>query len=494
MVKFSSLLALAAASCVSGWSGWGGSHLNNRWAQSTKISTSSIPSLAEHCKKTYPVGVSVPPTVVGGIAYYSTWSGAVVALDYKACTVKWQINVTAIVENFRALTIYQSALTQAISRTSPQIDPVSNILYFGTQTWALLVAADLATGQVLGIHQINPHPIAMITMSPTLWNGSLLVGGSSAEENAAFLLNDDASQYPCCTFIGNVVSIKFDRPSHKFIINWDVPMIPPDAPTNGTTGTWSGIGVWGSQPAIDIQRNQVLFATGNVYTAPEAYLPCTEETTSDFDACLPSSIWQEAVIALDLTTGKPNWVRRLSPLDAWTLVCGVPGAIPRDEALCPHEPGPDADFGMAPAFVPSSTSGGGKDVVTLGQKNGNLYALDAATGKIEWATATSPGGPGGGLMWGVAADEARVYFTAINYPNEGWTLVPSGIVNNASGFGAADVKTGKIVWSTGKEVARYKLDGPFYGGVAVHDEYLFVGTGYKGAQGEGHFYVLKVEG
>ena len=179
--------------------------------------------------------------------------------------------------------------------------------------------------------------------------------------------------------------------------------------------------------------------------------------------------------------------------------------------------------------------------MTLGQKNGNLYALNAATGEIEWATVTSPGGPGGGLMWGVAADDERVYFTAINYPNLPWTLVPSNATNNGSGFGAAGLADGGVVWSiaapagqmtqvpptvagdlllagwtgpppagvppvssgpggllalhreTGAEVLRYALEGPFYGGVAVQDNYVFVGTGYKSAPGEGHFYVLLVK-
>jgi len=89
------------------------------------------------------------------------------------------------------------------------------------------------------------------------------------------------------------------------------------------------------------------------------------------------------VLAIDIESGKPNWVRRLSPLDAWTLVCGVPDAITRNPELCTHEPGPYADFGMALAFVPSGDSDSNsrrKDLMTLCQKNGNLYALDAATG------------------------------------------------------------------------------------------------------------------
>jgi len=99
---------------------------------------------------------------------------------------------------------------------------------------------------------------------------------------------------------------------------------------------------------------------------------------------------------------------------------------------------------MAPALVPANNNTHRKDLVKLGQKNGNLYVLDAATGEVEWAVATSPGGAGGGLMWGVAADEAWVYFSAINYPKLPWSLVPSGGMTNGSGFGAAGLGDG--VW------------------------------------------------
>jgi len=92
-------------------------------------------SLSQHCKLTYPVGVGAPPAILDGIAYSSTWNGFIVALDYKACSVKWQINVTAaVVENFKPLTILQTSTTVPVSRTSPQIDAKNHILYFATQT------------------------------------------------------------------------------------------------------------------------------------------------------------------------------------------------------------------------------------------------------------------------------------------------------------------------------------------------------------------------
>ena len=143
-------------------------------------------------------------------------------------------------------------------------------------------------------------------------------------------------------------------------------------------------------------------------------------------------------------------------------------------------------------------------------------------------------------MWGVAVDGERVYWSAINYPKGPWKLVPENVTTNGSGFGAVGLRDGGVVWSkatpgvnitqvpptvvgdlvlvgwtgpepegvppvsrgpggllalkreTGEEVLRYPLDGPFYGGTAVEEEYVFAGTGYKGGQGEGHFYVLRV--
>lgn len=118
MIQSHSLQGLAAASLLDashpvatytgGWSEWGGSYLNSRWALSTKISSTTIPSLREHCKLTYPVGVSALPAVLNGVAHYPTWNGSVVALDYKQCSVKWMINATSIIETFRPFTSLQN--------------------------------------------------------------------------------------------------------------------------------------------------------------------------------------------------------------------------------------------------------------------------------------------------------------------------------------------------------------------------------------------------
>jgi hypothetical protein len=523
------------------WLGWGGSVLNNRWASSNKaISTSNVNSLKLKCKLTYPQGTSAPVTIHDGIAYYPTWNGSYVALDYSTCSVKWQLNVTAMLLAWAPPTANQLNYTIPASRSSAQIDTAMGVLYFTTQMFALVAAVDLATGSVLGTTQINSHELAISTASPTLYNGVLFVGGSSVEEDVD---RDLSPNYSCCTFVGNVAAFKFDRKASRFATVWDAPMLPPGSGTGN--GSWSGIGVWGSQPAIDSTRNQVFFGTGNLYSLPTDVLACqkqyqnvtpstpTPSTVVNSNPCLPKDVWQESIIALDIATGKPNWVHQIPPIDAWTLACGVAGAYERLPNTCPQEPGPDSDFGMAPVYV-SGGGPAGSDVIVVGQKSGILFQMDAKTGSIIWATAAGPGGYGGGISWGVAVDQKNIFYTIGNTEAKAWK--PDNITTiTHSGFGAATLG-GVPVWgveapngggsfiaptrvgdvlltgnsgdpgpfttglgavfaldaSNGKLLFNYTLDAIFHGGISVYDSYVMFGSGYKG-EVSGSLYIMSLE-
>lgn len=170
------------------WSGWGGNILNNRWAESNKqVSLSSVQQLTKHCQEDYDYGVSAPAALWSNIAYFPTWNGLFVAYDYTTCQTKWQTNITSILYDYASPNMYQSntSTIQAVSRTSPQIDCKNGVLYLGTQLYALLIALDMNTGSMLGSIPINGHPLAEITMSPTLYDDKIFVGCSSAEETAA---------------------------------------------------------------------------------------------------------------------------------------------------------------------------------------------------------------------------------------------------------------------------------------------------------------------
>ncbi|KAH8880205.1 Quino protein alcohol dehydrogenase-like protein [Thozetella sp. PMI_491] len=512
------------------WLGWGGGIFNNRWASTTQhITSANIAAIRVRCRLPYPGGLGGTPTIYNGKAYYSTWNGTLVALDYESCTVSWQINVTQLIEDFAPIpAVTLASGINPVSRTSPLIDTSHNLLYFGTQTHALLVAVDLRTGQVRGVTQLHSHPLAILTNSGTLYNGIIYTGTSSLEE-VGIIYPD----YTCCSFIGTAVAVRFDPVKNTFIKLWETPMLPPSNSSQG--GAWAGASVWGSQPPIDTTRKQVYFATGNVYTVPDALLPCTvisQNATAGNDTCLPDRVWSESILALNMYTGHPNWIRRMSPLDAWTYACGGLGS-PRNPALCPQNPGRDTDFGMAPTFVPGGGSGG-EDILTIGQKSGQLHSLAAENGELRWSVNIGPGGLHGGLSWGISVDNEKAYFTEINADGAEFTLTSqtggTGAVINNSAFGSVWLANGSIAWETaaprneittvipstvgdiiltgttndtsgallaihkrtGQQLLEVVLDSFLAGGISVVDRFIFLGTGYRGTS-DGSFYVLEVE-
>jgi hypothetical protein len=532
-------LAAAASGPSPTWSGWGGNSFNNRWANTYDITTANIATLARRCYLTYEFGVSATPVIAGSTVYYPTWNGSFVALDYTTCTVQWTLNVTRLIHAYGPLTPQQVRAVYQVSRTSPQID--GDVLFFGTQAHALVVAVDRHTGAVLDTLQINAHPLAVITMSPTLYQGTLFVGTSSYEEPAPLFFPD----YQCCTFIGNAAAVSFSR--GKLVLRWSVATLPPPPPPPRNTSEfipwWSGAGIWGSQPSISPALGIVFFGTGNVYSFPPDYAHCSAENTTS-DACLPRGVNQESILALDIATGKARWVRRLNRMDAWNGACTT---TPIDGENCPAiPPGTDSDFGMAPSFVPTRVSGLEEDVVVVGQKNGVIYMFRAADGGIVYArnvvTSGEGGGvgPGGGISWGVAVDDERVYFTLP------YSSFAGGFNVSSSVYGALALRSGAEEWrtlanlrsnsialtaptvagdlvlyprtgvmtgdgtnsdwdnsigglvaiekSTGKIVYEMDVDTNFQGGIAVQGRYVLFGTGYRNGQaylGNGSLWVLE---
>ncbi|KAK3312671.1 quinon protein alcohol dehydrogenase-like superfamily [Apodospora peruviana] len=522
--------------------GWGAEIYNNRWAgPDATVDVANIGSLAPFCEKKYNPGVSASPLVFNGIAYYPTWSGLLVALNYRTCETVWRTNISRIITEYQPADEFQRNFLAA--RATPVMDDNHKVLYLGTLIHALLLAIDMKTGKLIDSLQLSDHPFALLTQSPTFYDGRLYQGVSSLEEGAPQVIPG----YRCCTFRGsmNAATLKNGR----LRLLWSRDMVPPDTNISGSA-------IWGSQPSIDPIRRQVFIATGNTYALPDEFEACQNQTANitaiqkgltAHDPCLPRNVFQESVLALDLESGRINWVTQLSALDAWNVACvgGILGPTPPGAELqCPDNPGPDADFGMAPAFVLGSEhTPDGLDIVVIGQKNGNLYALSAQTGMTLWAVRTGPGGLEGGHSWGMAVDDAAVYYTAINSLRENFTLPLAGntTISN-SAFGAARLKDGKILWETqapgnmssfvvpavvndvvlngvtgsyapgslfpkgpgaltpldkrtGKVLEFKELDSYFHGVIAVVHEYVMFGTGYGGLEqaAAGSFQVWKLK-
>jgi outer membrane protein assembly factor BamB len=214
---------------VGNWTGWGGNHYNNRWAMTNEYySSDTIKNVVLHCQINSVYGVSATPSASGDLIYFPTWNGTFVALNYKTCDIQWQINVTTIINNYKAITDFDLYNHQPVSRTSPQIDTDNGILYFGTQIGALLVAVDVTNGNTLAVIAVNDHPVAQITASPTLYEGVIYVSTSSEEELALTL-----ADYQCCSYVGNMGAFKFDPAAKSFTQLWNFETIG-DSRNNGS--------------------------------------------------------------------------------------------------------------------------------------------------------------------------------------------------------------------------------------------------------------------
>ena len=103
----------------------------------------------------------------------------------------------------------------------------------------------------------------------------------------------------------------------------------------------------------------------------------------------------DAIVALDLATGKIRWHFQATAGDIGTTTCRV-----YDGSPCPGSSGPDADFGAGTVLALDVN---GRGLLLAGQKSGIVFALDPASGKVIWQTRVGRGGSIGGVQFGLAA-------------------------------------------------------------------------------------------
>jgi polyvinyl alcohol dehydrogenase (cytochrome) len=380
-----------------GWNGWGANPSNTRFqtAAAAGLSAAEVPKLALKWAFAFPNGTSAfgQPAVGGGRVFVGSDNGFVYSLDAATGCVYWSFEAKGGVRTAISL----GAITDASG--------TRYAAYFGDLR-ANVFAVDAETGALIWTARADTHPMARITGAPTLANGRLYVPVSSLEEGAGS--ND---RYECCTFRGSVAS--FDAATGKLL--WQTYTVDPPQPTRkNKLGTQlyepSGVAIW-SAPTIDVKRNVLYVATGNEYSGPGG-------PTSD------------AVIALDLHTGKRVWVTQVTPKDVYVVGCN-----PQREN-CPDDEGPDFDFGNSAILrdLPN-----GKSIIVIGQKSGVAWGLDPDNrGAIVWQRRVGRGSPLGGIEWGSAADAGVGYF-----PVSDLLLGPE----MAGGLHALKLDTGEPVWS-----------------------------------------------
>lgn len=378
------------------WNGWGVDASNRRMqpAAMAGLAADQVPQLKLKWAFGFPGATRAyaQPTVVGGRIFAGSDSGKVYSLDANTGCTYWM---------FKADMPVRSAIS---------IGPVGGkwVAYFGDQH-AQAYAVDAATGALLWKVRVEEHPAAMITGSPTLYEGRLYVPTSSYEE-----VTGASPKYECCKFRGAVTALDAATGKQTWK-SYTIAEAPhPMRKNKQGTQLWgpSGAGVW-SSPTIDPKKHAVYVTTGDAYSDPPA-------NTSD------------AFLAFDMDTGKLLWSRQLTAGDAYIVGC------PAGDN-CPATTGPDFDFGCSPNLVDLPN---GKRVLVAGQKSGIVHALDPdQQGEVLWSVRVGKGGPLGGVQWGTASDGRNVYVAVSDQ-------LISKNPNEAGGMFALKLATGERVWST----------------------------------------------
>jgi polyvinyl alcohol dehydrogenase (cytochrome) len=393
--------ALSDAASGPAWNGWGVDLSNSRFqaASAAQMTASQV----AHLKLKWAFGVPGAkevygePVVVAGRVFVSADTGVVYSLNADTGCVYWTFQAEAGVKN-------------AVSIRSAK---PSAVAYFGDLK-ANVYALDATKGTLLWKVHVDEHPTARITGAPKVYEDRIYVPVASSEEGAS-----SGANYPCCSFRGSVVAL--DAASGKQLWKtWIITDVPKVVGKNANgVSRWgpAGGGVWNS-PTIDPKRHALYVGTGDAYTTPAA------KNT-------------DAVMALDLDSGKVLWSVQATENDAW--VVGCMGAKPLEN--CPKGFGPDSDFGSPPILRDLP---GGRTLLIAGQKSGNVWAYDPDHhGAVVWRTALTNNTKefGGKIVWGAAADDRNAYF---------------GL--EAGAVAAVDIANGERRWMTPLAAAAGRAD------------------------------------
>ena len=394
------------------WNGWGANLANTRFqpAAQAGLDAEQVPRL----KLKWAFGFAntfasnAQPTVIGGRIFVASANRNVYSLDAKSGCQYWSIETQAPARTAITVVTIKGEVTRPVA-------------FFGDRR-ANAYAVDASSGELLWKTHVDEHPHAGITGAPVYYDARVYVPLVASEEGTAM-----NPKYECCSAHGGVVAL--DAATGKQI--WKTYTIeetphPTKASAAGTM-MWgpSGASIW-SAPTIDAERRRIYVGTGDNFSNPPT-------KTSD------------AVIALDMDTGKIVWVKQLTQSDAFNMAC-EPGP---SKASCPDEAGPDVDIGASPILV---TMANGKRVLLVSQKSGVAHGLDPdKDGEILWETRVGKGGSLGGIQWGSASDGKNMYvaLSDIDFLRKEFTTGKPLLVDPKAGGGlfALDVATGKKIWS-----------------------------------------------
>jgi quinohemoprotein ethanol dehydrogenase len=362
------------------WATYGGGYSEQRYSPLQKIDATTVGQLGLAWFADYDTNLDVhgTPLYVDGVLYVSTSWNHLYAFDAKTGKQLWHYNARVPGEWLRNV---------CCGNVSRGIAAYEGKIYMGTLD-ARLVAIDAKTGReawstdtIIGDHN-DPLNRYSITMAPRIARGKVFIGASGGEFGVR----------------GWIAA--FDAATGKQV--WRFYNVPGD-PAKGfeneqmkqAAATWSGewwkLGGGGSvwDAAIyDPETDLLIYGTGNG----------TPWNQANRDPKGGDNLYIASIIALKAETGEYVWHYQATPGDTW-----------------------DYDS-VSPMMTADLTVGGEKKhVVIQPNKNGYLYVLNAADGKLLSADAFTE------VNWSTGVDMKTgrpKVVAASKYNKEGWNLAP----------------------------------------------------------------------
>lgn len=333
------------------------------------------------------------PVITSDTLFVASIGGGLFALDRKTACIKWHYMPDAPL---------RTALTLGDIKGAP-------VLFFGDSDQHAL-AVDARTGDLIWRADMAISEFTMLTGAIVAEDGFLIVPVSLYEVPIAA-----DPDHECCRAHGAVH--RLDGLTGDIV--WTTHMTEAAEPRGVSkvgVQQWgpSGAPVW-STPTIDPARGLVYFGTGQNASAPGTDL-------------------SDSIVALDLGSGDIAWHFQSLAGDTYNGACSDFPTGPN----CPSWAGPDFDFGASVILAKDSN---GRTILLAGQKSGDVFALDPdANGATLWRTRVGSGSMLGGIHWGMAFADGKVFAAASDpdMPIPGYIPEP--------GLYALDADTGEPVW------------------------------------------------